>query len=144
MQENHSNSFNGLMTFLSTTPKNRLIIDLNGSMEKEGIDIGLQLASALIECENPSMIVGNVIYKLIQEHKALDNKIGYYIALKNIGILFEPTLKINMRMLIDSVSQSMTLILNTSGKVRNNTFYFIDEESGITVSLAGMSYYTIE
>lgn len=139
-----NNSIEGALEFLSTTPKNKLVFDLNGSMGIDSIDVGYQLASTLKDMESPSMLVGNIINKLILEHKTFDNKLGYVIAFENIGILFEPALKINLGMLLDSVSKSITLVMCAPGVVKNDTYYFMNENSGISMDLKGMSYYVIE
>ena len=80
MQDKQINSRKGVLDFLSTTPKNRLVFDLNNSLEIDCIDIGYQLASTLKDMESPSMLVGNVINRLILEHKSFDNSLGYVIA----------------------------------------------------------------
>ena len=90
------------------------------------------------------MLVGNVINRLILEHKSFDNSLGYVIAFKNIGILFEPGLKINLEVLLDSISKSITLVMCSLGVVKNDTFFFLNENSGISIDLMGMSYYVIE
>lgn len=144
MQNKRNNSIDGALEFLSTTPKNRLVFDLNGSMGIDSIDVGYQLASTLKDMESPSMLVGNIINKLILEHKTLDNRLGYVVAFKNIGILFEPALKINLGMLLDSISKSITLVMCAPGVVKNDTYYFMNENSGISMDLKGMSYYVIE
>ncbi len=144
MQDKQVFSSKGVLDFLSTTPKNRLVFDLNNSLEIDCIDIGYQLASALKNIENPSMLVGNVINRLILEHKSFDNSLGYVIAFKNIGILFEPALKINWGILLDSISKSITLVMCAPGVVKNDTYYFMNENSGISMDLKGMSYYVIE
>jgi len=144
MQDKQINSRKGVLDFLSTTPKNRLVFDLNNSLEIDCIDIGYQLASTLKNMESPSMLVGNVINRLILEHKSFDNSLGYVIAFKNIGILFEPGLKINLEVLLDSISKSITLVMCSLGVVKNDTFFFLNENSGISIDLMGMSYYVIE
>ena len=144
MQDKQINSGKGVLDFLSATPKNRLVFDLKESMGIDGIDIGHQLANALKDMENPSMLVGNIINKLILEHKSFYNSLGYVIAFKNIGIWFEPALKINLGMLLDSISKSITLVMCVPGVVKNDTFYFLNESAGISIDLKGMSYYVIE
>ena len=144
MQNKRNNSIEGALEFLSTTPKNRLVFDLNGSMGIDSIDVGYQLASTLKDMESPSMLVGNIINKLILEHKTFNDSLGYVIAFKNIGILFEPALKINLGMMLDSISKSITLVMCAPGVVKNDTYYFMNENSGISMDLKGMSYYVIE
>lgn len=144
MQDKQNNINKGALDFLSTTPKNRLVFDTNCSMKVDCIDIGHLLASTLKDMDNPSMLVGNVINKLVLEHKAFDNKLGYVIGFKNIGILFEPELKINLGMLLDSISKSITLVISSPGVVKNDTFFYLNENTGISIDLKGMSYYTLE
>ena len=144
MQEYNDNRINDVVAYLSIMPKNRLVFDLNDSLGMDCIDIGYQLASALTGMESPSMLAINVINRLIYELKSFDDRIGYVIAFKNVGILFEPALKINLEMLIDSVSKSVTLVICSPGIVKNDTFYFLNENTGISIDLKGMSYYVIE
>ncbi len=144
MQDKLKNSIIGAIDFLSTTPTNRLVFDLNGSMDIGCIDIGYQLANTLRDADSPAMLVSNVINKLILEHKTFENKLGDVIAFKNIGLLFEPLLKINLEVLLDSVSKTITLVMCSPGVVKNDTFFFLNANSGISIDLKGMSYYVIE
>ena len=56
-----------------------------------------------------------------------DEEIGEFIAIKNIGILFEPELNLSVEALFNSWSQNTLLIVDiANGKVDNKRFFLED------------------
>ena len=60
-----------------------------------------------------------------------NESIGDYLALTNIGILFEPELKLNIRDILDSYSKNQCLIVQTEAELLER------------IDLQGMSYINI-
>jgi len=76
------------------------------------------------------------ILSLTQE----DSHIGTYIAIENIGILFEPDLGFNLKSTLDSASTNKTIIICSNGMVKDDKFLFFQEGDGYFIDLKGLSY----
>jgi len=76
------------------------------------------------------------ILSLTQE----DSHIGTYVAIENIGILFEPDLGFNLKSTLDSASTNKTIIICSNGMVKDDKFLFFQEGDGYFIDLKGLSY----
>ncbi len=107
----------------------------------EYIDMGLLLAnvieSSLLDKHLP-MIADEAIEKIIRENVKQDPEIGDYIAIRNIGVLFEPVLHLDLHAKFSAWSKSYTLIVECSeGVIRNGYFYLagaINQQYSINLS----------
>lgn len=118
--------------------------------EVEGIayvDIGLLLSKAIesaIDSKRLVMKADDELEKIINSNLKNSSEIGEYIAIKNIGILFEPSLKIDLHTKIDSWAKSHVLIILKEGKFYNDIYYLISEkDSGYSINLNDINYKTI-
>lgn len=62
-----------------------------------------------------------------------------YLALKNLGILFEKELKIELMNIIKQFSDDCALVLKHEGKIKEDCFYF-NTERGIATDLKSITY----
>lgn len=118
--------------------------------EVEGIayvDIGLLLSKAIesaIDSKRLVMKADDELEKIINSNLKNSSEIGEYIAIKNIGILFEPSLKIDLHTKIDSWAKSHVLIILKEGKFYNDIYYLSSEkDSGYSINLNDINYKTI-
>ena len=83
--------------------------------------------------------------ELIKNNVISDSEIGKYVAIKNIGILFEPELKLDLRAKFDSWAKSYVLIVDANeGMIINNTFYLASARiSTYSINLSEISHKTI-
>ena len=83
--------------------------------------------------------------ELIKSNVVSHPEIGKYVAIRNIGILFEPDLKLDLRAKFDSWAKSYVLIVDAKeGIMINNTFYLASAyNSSYSVNLSEISYKTI-
>lgn len=112
------------------------------------IDIGQELSQLIepqINNKRLSLIADDALEKIISSNIVNDKDIGKYVAIKNIGILFEPALKFNLRAKIDSWAKSFILIIDSNeGTVINNIFYLAgDLKSSYLINLTEISNKTI-
>jgi len=97
--------------------------------EVEGVsfvDVGAELSGILeseLQNKRLAMIAGEAIDKIIDQHITRDADVGDYVAIRNIGILFEPILHINLHAKIDSWSKTKLLIVHHDGIIHNQIFY---------------------
>lgn len=74
-------------------------------------------------------------------HQAyIDEAIGRYLALYNVGILLEPELKIDLRNLLDTQSKNQCLLIRSDAEITDDIFWWLSANSGISFSLFGLSY----
>lgn len=67
-------------------------------------------------------------------------QIGTYLALTNIGILFEPSLSFNVPELLKNYSRNKVLIIHTQAVIQNDMLYFLHPSDQITADLRGLQY----
>lgn len=118
--------------------------------EVEGIayvDIGLLLSKAIesaIDSKRLVMKADDELEKIINSNLKNSSEIGEYIAIKNIGILFEPSLKIDLHTKIDSWAKSHVLIILKEGNFHNDIYYLNSEkDSSYSIILNDINYKTI-
>ena len=126
--------------------RNQLIFT---SFEVEGInyvDIG-QLLSRKIETtinnKRLPMIAEIEITNIMNESIAVDDELGSFIAVKNIGILLEPALHFDVKSFLDKWSRDIVLIVNHSGEIKQNKFYLAKGNQRYIANLTDITYKTI-
>lgn len=133
-----------ITSFLQEGRRHKLIIA--GSLEElgvEALDVGLELARALEGKENsrrlPS-IAEEALKGILDQHTQVSGPFGKYIALTNLGILFEPALHLDIPGLLRRYSQNNALFVEWAGEREEGRLYFLSKEKGKAVSLEGVSH----
>ena len=72
-----------------------------------------------------------------------DSQIGNYVALDNIGILYEPELEFNLKSTLDNASTNKAIIIRSDGFIKSDRFYFLQEGDVSFIDLHGLSYIEI-
>lgn len=103
------------------------------------VDVGFALSLRLKTNENNSPVI-DIVSQILNENIRNDAEIGYYLAIENIGILFEPELKLDVRSIIDSYSKNQCLVVLTDAEIDNGELYFLEKSDGVSVSLSGLSF----
>ena len=82
------------------------------------------------------------INKLFREHIFLSNDLGQYLAVTNVGILFERLLRLDVEALLDRWSQNNTLLLDIGNGTLSNKRYYLSKEckEAFSVSLASVNH----
>lgn len=65
---------------------------------------------------------------------------GKYLSIDNIGILFEPELKIDFARLLENYSQNNILFLKWEGEIDNENIYFLTKQKGTKISIKNLSH----
>lgn len=136
-----------LYKYLSKNPKYRLVFDLSSSLDVESVDTGAYLADALIskvQKSNLNMYASDAIRKMIRQHTHEHSDYGRYVALSNIGILFEPALAFNLETIIEQTSKDELLIIQAKGCVANERFFFLSQQDDLSFSLKDLTYTIVE
>lgn len=97
-------------------------------------DIGYELASLLQQgCDKE-----NALSKLVNQSEE-NTVIGKYLAVRNVGILFEPCLKINIESMLEQQSKNKTFVICAEGSFSGNTFLFKGDCKS-QINLEGLSH----
>ena len=134
-----------LTTFINSASRNHLILKKGFIDGLEYMNVGL-VVSAFIEDilsdRRLSMRTQDKINELFRNNTKRSESIGQYLALTNIGILFEPQLKIDIEGLFNRWSQNMTLVIDLGiGQFSDNLLYLTaDSSREYSVSLEAINH----
>lgn len=126
--------------FLNSEPENKVVFCKHA---KDAIDLGEELSIRIkpyLEHKRLSMKTKDIIDELIQSNIKSCDKIGKHITIKNLGILFEPELKINFEHFLKTYSTDSTLIIEWSGEISNKHLFFLSKMKGIRTDLKNLTY----
>jgi hypothetical protein len=126
--------------FLNSEPHNRIVFCNHA---KDAIDLGEELSLRIkpyLEHKRLSMKTKDLIDELMHVSIQHNDKIGKHIAFKNLGILFEPELKINFEHFLKTYSTDFTLIIEWSGEISNKHLFFLSKMKGFRIDLKNLTY----
>ena len=122
--------------FFEQAVRNRVVFCRTGLDEIQFVNVGLEMARLLNDHTNESDGF-DLLQSQILSKSNHHNKIGKYLALENIGILFEPELKLNIRSIFENYSKDQCLIVKTEAEIKDDK---LCQGDFITVDLKGISY----
>lgn len=106
------------------------------------VDIGKELSRQLNELESNKRIsfaakreLNKILNRNTQEYMDL----GEYVAIKNIGILFEPEIRLDVKNFFQENSKNNLLIVLWEGDILDKEFYYLTKENGISLNLEDTS-----
>ena len=107
--------------------RNKLVFCDHSIDELHFVDVGFELSLRLSKSsyDNDSALAA------VLGQSSRHDKIGPYLAITNIGILFEPELKLNIRDILDSYSKNQCLIVQAEADLLER------------INLQGLSHLTI-
>lgn len=137
---------NIIQDYLNTTTRNKIIFFRSDIPGIEPIDLGNKVAHSISKIVNDirlsfkaKLIIEDVLSSSIIKH---DNY-GKLLAITNIGILFEPDLKIDIINLFDSYSSGNPLFIRWKGEIDNGKLFFLSKQNGIKVEFKNLSHIII-
>lgn len=121
------NTLAKIKTYLAQNTRNKLVFCDHSIDGISFVDVGFELSLRLSKSsyDNDSALTDVLGQSLHHD------EIGPYLAITNIGILFEPELKLNIRDILDSYSKNQCLIVQTEAE-------FLER-----IDLQGLSYLNI-
>ena len=129
--------------YLQQNTRNKIVFCRESIDGIRFINVGLELSQIL--GENPDDIDGaDTAYKQVLGQSQENRVIGMYLALENIGILFEPDLRLDVRSILDAYSKNQCLLIMTDAEITDDRFYFLRKGDGTEVNLQGLSYQLFE
>lgn len=132
-----------VLDYLSAQSRNKIILHSKPIPNLGTVNLGLKL-SEFIHCSYEagriSMRTSTVLNDLLNSEVEYDEQFGKYLSIENLGILFEPELKIDIVGLLDSFSQNNALFVRWEGAIDPGKLYFLTREDGIELNIKNLSH----
>ena len=129
--------------YIAHTTRNRIVFCREEIPGLTFVNVGKELSEALANDDLKSPMISyaadDALTNLLSRRYTEDT-IGSYLALNNIGILFEQELGFNVRKTIESESINRTLIICSLGDILNNKYYFYTKSDGVSIDLNGLPF----
>ena len=134
---------NEIVKYVKQNSRNKIVFcheDIDGI---RFVNVGFILSQLLNDegnFENGYQLLSNRILNRTQYNEL----IGDYIAIENIGILFEPELKLDLCNILEYFSHNQCFIIKSEAEIRDDKYYFLIREDLATITLSGLSYKLIQ
>lgn len=132
--------------YLAQATRNRLVFCHEQIEGLTFVNVGKTLAESLVKQDLRSPMIAYMAEEVLDEILSttkVDDEIGSYVALDNIGVLFEPDLAFNLKSVIDSASTNKVVIILSDGIIKSDRYYFLQEGDASFIDLQGLSYIEI-
>ena len=127
-----------LKAIQSTKLTSNIIVIKNAEINNaDFVDIGLSLSEELVNKTNSTklgLIAVDELRDILEQNISENEAIGKYISLKNIGILFEKSLKIDVPAIFKSYAQNNLIIIDWEGEIENDKLYLLSKREGIEIT----------
>ena len=132
--------------YLAQATRNRLVFCHEQIDGLTFVNVGKILAENLTKQDLHSPMIAYMAEEVLSEilsSTKVDDEIGSYVALNNIGVLFEPDLAFNLKSVIDSASTNKVVIILSDGIIKSDRYYFLQEGDISFIDLHGLYYIEI-
>ncbi len=132
--------------FINGSSRNKLIVTKTQLDFINWIDVGKLLSSKIssfIDDRRLSMRVFSILEEIFESNVENSNDFGEYLAIYNLGILFESELNIDILALLDKHSRNKALFIYWNGEIKNNYLYFLSEKKGKEINIKNLSHIII-
>jgi hypothetical protein len=140
-----TNRHQKLLNYCNSISRNKLVICTQPIevIDIQKLNIGLELADRIKELighKHLTFLTTEMIDELIQANTFNSKEYGDIAYLQNVGVLLEPSLKINFLDFIQKNSKSKCLVIDWPGEIENNKLYFLSKENGLSFNLSELSH----
>ncbi len=132
--------------YLKSQSRNKIVFFKNEIPGIEPLNVGNKLAKELKLLVADSKIGLKsrlIIEELFSSSITNDSTYGKYLAIQNVGILFEPELKTDFLQILDKYSSSNTLFVKWEGEIEDGILYFLTNEKGQKIDIKNLSHIVI-
>jgi len=135
-----------ILSFLKTQSRNKVVFYKDSIIDIPAIDLGTELSQILFNLTDLTKLpmkvsheLDKIFNKAIIEHSIF----GRLLAISNLGILFEPELKVDINNLLEKYSNTNVLFVKWEGAIDNENLYFLSKEKGIKININKLSHIAI-
>ena len=129
---------NEIAKYVKLNTRNKIVFCHKDIDEITFVNVGLILSQLLTDEEKIANSYQLLCNNILNYHLC-NEVIGDYIAIENIGILFEPELKFDLRNIFESFSRNVCLIIKSDAEIIDDRFYFLTHDDSIEINLSGLS-----
>lgn len=132
-----------LSVLAKSSARNKLIIHKESISSLKTVNLGLEISKKLHTLEGKnysSQLVFQITDDILDANETTHPALGKYLAIHNLGILFEPSIKINIANLLDRKSQNNLLFIFWPGDIEKNNLYFMTKKNGIKTDISSISH----
>jgi hypothetical protein len=137
---------NTVADYIKSQSRNKVVFHSQHISDLESVNIGQRISESIYNFKEPGRIAMRVSSELndilntsISHHEVF----GRYLSIENLGILFEPELKIDFARLLNSFSQNNVLFVKWDGEIDADNIYFQTKENGIKINIKNLSLIAI-
>lgn len=126
--------------------RNKIIFYKKEILDIKVLDIGKYMSQEMNYIISDSKIGLKshlIIEQLFSSSITNDSTYGKYLAIQNVGILFEPELKMDFLQILDKYSSSNTLFVKWEGVIEDGILYFLTKEKGQKIDIKNLSHIVI-
>lgn len=137
---------NNISYYITSQSRNKIVFYKQDILGIEAIDVGKKLSHEIKSVTRDTRIGLKaliMIDKLFTSSLSSNSKYGNYLAIHNLGILFEPKLKTDFVQLLDKYSSSYTLFVKWEGEIEDGILYFLTKEKGQKIDINNLSHIVI-
>jgi hypothetical protein len=132
--------------YIKSQSRNKIIFYSQDISALQSLNVGLRISESIYNLNEPGRIAMRVLSELdgilnaaIYQH----NVFGRYLSIENIGVLFEPELKLDFANLLDNYSQNNVFFVKWEGEIDAENIYFLTKENGIKINIKNLSHILI-
>ena len=128
---------------MNTESRNKIVIHRKNIPRVKSLDVGVELSKSIQEIMKNQHFAWEAKDKLerLFKNSVIKHKVfGDILSLRNLGILFEPGLKIDFPALIDKHSKDICLFIKWEGEIHENNLYFLTRKKGIKINIEKLSH----
>ena len=137
---------NTITDYIQSQARNKVIFHSQDLSDLITVNVGLRISENIYNFKEPgriSMRVSSELDRVLNAAISNHDLFGKYLSIENLGILFEPELKIDFNRLLDSYSQNNALFVKWDGEIDSENIYFLTKENGIKINIKNVSHIAI-
>lgn len=135
-----------ILSFLKTQSRNKVVFYIEGIKDITEIDLGTELSQVLYNLYDLTKLPMKVLHELeiIMNNATIEHELfGRSLAISNLGILFEPELKVDFSILLEKYSNTNVLFVKWEGEIDDENLYFLSKEKGLKTNIKNLSHIII-
>lgn len=135
-----------IQNYLESFSRNKIVFYNHYISGIEELNVGKCLSQEITSFSSDAKVglkTMQIINKMFSSSILVIQEYGKCLAIKNIGILLEPELKIDFVQILDKYSSSNTLYVKWEGEIEDGILYFLTKEKGQKIDIKNLSHIVI-
>ena len=129
-----------ILDYLKSNYRNKIIIHRNPFDILKTIGVELLKQIEVLTTDNRfTLKAKSILDELINHSIYRHHQFGDTISIKNVGILFEPSLKFDFYSYNHNLSKTNCLFIQWDGESDKENLYFLTKSKGITINIKNLS-----